>query len=111
MAACERREGVDYVLGLAKNPRLAEAIRTEMAEAAREAQAKGTAVRRFAEFRHATRTSWSRERRVVAKAEALPPAVPGGSFKRTARFVVTSLPAGTHPARASTVRGARRRTG
>ena len=99
LAACKRREGVDYVRGLAKNRRLAEAIRTEMAEAVREAQAKGTALRRFAEFRYATRTSWSRERRVIAKAEALPPALPGGSFKRNPRFVVTSLPAGTQTAR------------
>ena len=39
------------------------------------------------------------ERRVIGKAEALPPAQPGGQGKRNPRFIVTSLPAATHPAR------------
>lgn len=99
LAACERREGVDYVVGLAKNRRLEPEIAIEMAEAAREAQAKGTAARRFREFQYATRTSWSWERRVIGKAEALPPAEAGRAAKENPRFIVTSLPAETHPAR------------
>ena len=99
LAACERREGVDYVVGLAKNSRLEPEIAIEMAESVREARAKGTAARRFREFEYATRTSWSRERRVIGKAEALPPAMEGGASKENPRFIVTSLPAETHPAR------------
>ena len=99
LAACERREGVDYVVGLAKNSRLEPEIAIEMSESVREARAKGTAARRFREFEYATRTSWSRERRVIGKAEALPPAMEGGASKKNPRFIVTSLPAETHPAR------------
>ncbi len=42
-----------------------------------EAAGTGEAVRRFAEFDYATLDSWSHERRVVAKAEALPPSTDG----------------------------------
>ena len=45
----------------------------------------GRPARRFAEFPYATLTSWSCQRRVVAKAEHLP-------GKANPRFVVTSLP-------------------
>ncbi|MDE3260868.1 MAG: transposase, partial [Acidobacteriota bacterium] len=41
--------------------------------------------------------SWSRERRVIGKAEALPPTAAGGHPKENHRFIVTSLPARTHP--------------
>lgn len=99
LAACECRQGVDYVIGLARNRRLEPEIATEMAESVREAAATGTAARRFREFRYATRQSWSRQRRVIGKAEALPPAVEGGDPKKNPRFIVTSLPAETHPAR------------
>jgi hypothetical protein len=36
---------------------------------------------------------------VIGKAEALPPADPGRAAKQNPRFIVTSLPAETHPAR------------
>ena len=98
LAACERRERVDYVLGVAKNRRLEREIAAEMATAEDEAREQGQAARRFAEFCYATRTSWSRERRVIGKAEALPPTREGGTFKKNHRFIVTSLPAATHPA-------------
>ena len=46
---------------------------------------RGRPVRIYAEFAHSTRRSWSRSRRVIAKAEHLP-------GKANPRFVVTSLP-------------------
>ena len=100
LAACERRERVDYVIGMAKNRRLETEIATEMATAVEEAQEHRQAARRFGEFRYATRKSWSRERRVIGKAEALPPTAAGGAAKENHRFIVTSLPAATHPAQA-----------
>ena len=98
LAACEQREGVDYVIGVARNPRLEEEIEIEMAEAVLGAAETKTPTRRFREFR-STLTSWSRDRRVIGKAEALPPVRPGGKGKENPRFIVTSLPAATHPAR------------
>ena len=98
LAACERRERVDYVVGIAKNARLTREMEGEMALALAETAATGKAARRFGEFRYATLDSWSRERRVIGKAEALPPTVAGGHPKENHRFIVTSLPARTHPA-------------
>ena len=83
MAWCEAN-GVDYVFGLARNPRLLEKIEAELAGAAAEHAATGGPVRRFKDFTYATLDSWSRERRVVAKAEHLPKGA-------NPRFVVTSL--------------------
>jgi hypothetical protein len=85
MAWCEAN-GVDYVFGLARNSRLLEAIEAELAGAAAEHAATGVPVRRFQDFTYATLDSWSRERRVVAKAEHLPKGA-------NPRFVVTSLTA------------------
>ena len=97
LAACESREGVDYVMGVAKNRRLKKEI--EMAQAVLQAREKGTAARLFREFCYSTLTSWTRERRVIGKAEALPPTEEGGKSNENPRFIVTSLPAETHPAR------------
>ncbi len=85
MAWCEQ-EGVDYVLGLAKNERLKAAIAVELEEAPEQYAETGQAARVFKEFVYQTRESWSRARRVVAKAEHLQK----GS---NPRFVVTSLSA------------------
>ena len=79
-------------IGVAKNSRLIEKIGWELADAQTEAAQQGRPARRFAEFLYATLTSWSRRRRVVAKAEHLP-------GKSNPRFVVTSLPADTFSAR------------
>ena len=84
LAWCEGN-AVDYVIGLAKNSRLVERIGWNLADAQAEAQRRGRPARRFAEFPYATLTSWSCQRRVVAKAEHLP-------GKANPRFVVTSLP-------------------
>ena len=83
----------------AKNARLTREMAAEMALALEETGETGKAARRFGAFRYATLDSWSRERRVIGKAEALPPTVAGGQPKENHRFIVTSLPARTHPAR------------
>lgn len=83
MAWCETHR-VDYVLGLAKNERLKAAIAPELEQAAAAYAATGQGARIFKEFFYQTRQSWSRSRRVIAKAEHLEK----GS---NPRFVVTSL--------------------
>ena len=84
MAWCETN-AVDYLFGLARNQRLVGAIAPELAAAEAESSAHGNPVRRFADFAWRTLDSWSRTRRVVAKAEHLPKGT-------NPRFVVTSLP-------------------
>jgi Transposase DDE domain group 1 len=91
MAWCEAN-GVDYVFGLARNERLIGAIADDLAAVALESLAQAGPVRRFADFAWRTLDSWSRARRVVAKAEHLPRGP-------NPRFVVTSLPAGAVDAR------------
>jgi len=84
MAWCEAH-GVDYVFGLARNARLERAIGAEL-EAARQdsEQAGGKPARRFKELRYETRKTWTRTRRVIAKAEWT-----GG--EKNPRFIVTTL--------------------
>jgi len=86
MAWCEEeeQEGVDYVLGLAKNSRLSEILAEELAQAKAMFEQTGHACRVFKDFRYETLKSWSGERRVVGKAEHL-------SKGANPRFVVTSL--------------------
>jgi hypothetical protein len=91
MTWCEANR-VDYVFGLARNERLIGEIADELAAAAASSLAQGGAARRFADFAWRTLDSWSRERRVVAKAEHLPKGP-------NPRFVVTSLPADAIDAR------------
>ena len=59
MAWCEAN-GVEYLLGLAKNDRLKAEIAQEMGEAKVQYQETGRAARRFKEFVYQTRESWSR---------------------------------------------------
>jgi len=92
MAWCELHE-VDYVLGLAKNSRLEAEIVAQLAEAKSEHERTGVAARRFKDFLYCTRTSWSRSRRVIAKAEYLDKGA-------NPRFVVTSLALEAYPAQA-----------
>lgn len=84
MSWCEAH-GVAYVLGLARNKRLQNALGRRMHEAREEHQRTGKAARRFQDFPYRTRKSWSCERRVIGKAEVLP-------GKENPRFVVTNLP-------------------
>ncbi len=80
---------VDFVFGLAKNARLLALIPEELAAAAAQCATTGQPARVFAERTYQTRDSWSRARRVVAKAEQL---TGGADGKSNPRFVVTSLP-------------------
>jgi hypothetical protein len=84
MTWCEAQSDVYYVLGLAQNARLLRAIERQQEQARLRCEISGKAARVFTEFRYATLKSWSRERRVIAKAEHLP-------GKGNPRFVVTSL--------------------
>lgn len=83
MAWCEAND-VHFVLGLARNARLEEMIAGALAEAKSESERTGEAARLFRELRYQTLDSWTRERRVVAKAEHL-------GDKANPRFVVTSF--------------------
>lgn len=87
----EETEGVEYVFGLQKNSRLEEHMDKLQTEARRECEQTGQRARRFREFAYKTRTSWSRRRRVVGKAEYLPG--DGEEIPPTSnnRFVVTSI--------------------
>lgn len=95
MAWCDANR-VGYVFGLQRNKRLVERIHGELAQAKAEAQASGQAARRFVDFRWTTLKSWSRERRVVAKAEWM---AGRGEKGANPRFVVTSLSARAFEAR------------
>jgi len=90
---------VDYVFGLAKNARLTASIADELAAAAAQCAATGAPARVFAERTYQTHDSWSRARRVVAKAEQLTAGTADEAGKTNPRFVVTSLAAATIDAR------------
>src|SRR5438270_3002951 len=83
MAWCEAN-GVHFLFGLAQNERLVANIAAELAQAAAKSRRTGKPARYFKEFRWQTRRSWSRERRVIAKAEFT-------GEEANPRFVVTSL--------------------
>jgi hypothetical protein len=83
MAWCER-QGMDYVFGLAQNDRLKKQIEPQMAQAEKQYQETQAPARVFREFFYATQDTWSRQRRVIAKAEHLDKGA-------NPRFVVTSL--------------------
>jgi hypothetical protein len=89
---CERQQKVHFVFGMARNERLRRIIAPALAQAAVEYEQTHQPVRVFAEFWHETTTgSWSRRRRVVAKAEHI-------DGKENPRYVVTSLAAEDWPA-------------
>lgn len=83
MAWCEEN-GVDYLFGLARNPRLEKKIKTKLLWAEKETEATGHPSRRFQDFMWSTLDSWSRRRRVIGKAECT-------QGNGNPRFVVTSL--------------------
>jgi hypothetical protein len=83
MAWCEANR-VDFLFGLARNERLEQAIKTELMQASLDSMRRGRSARCFKDFTWSTLDSWSRNRRVVGKAE-----VTGG--EANPRFVVTSL--------------------
>ena len=83
MAWCEAN-GVEFLFGLAKNERLTAEIKAELDLAAATSRRTGSPARRFKTFMWMTRSSWSRPRRVVAKAEWT-------QGEANPRFVVTSM--------------------
>ncbi len=83
MTWCETNR-VDFVFGLARNARLVDEIVVELIQAEDEAERTGRPARRFKDFRWSTRESWSRCRRVLAKAEWT-------RGDANPRFIVTSL--------------------
>jgi hypothetical protein len=91
MAWCENN-GVDYLFGLARNSRLVAEIETELQAAAELSRKTGKPARRFKDLIWSTRDSWSRERRVIAKAEWT-------EGEANPRFIVTSLSRAEHEAR------------
>jgi hypothetical protein len=91
MAWCENN-GVDFLFGLAKNARLVGEIEAELAAAQEQSQRTEKPARRFKDFPWQTRNSWSRERRVVARAEWT-------AGEANPRFVVSSLTREEHDAR------------
>jgi hypothetical protein len=84
MSWCEAH-GVDYLLGIAKNTRLLRRIRPLMKHVRRRWARSGKPARRYTNLRYRTLNSWSRSRRVIAKAEYL-------DKGDNPRFLVTSLP-------------------
>jgi hypothetical protein len=91
MSWCEDHH-VDYAFGFARNPRLRAQIAEALAEAARQWEQTQKPARVFVEFAYETVSgSWSRPRRVIAKAEHI-------DGKENPRYVVTSLPADAWPA-------------
>jgi hypothetical protein len=85
MRWCEAH-GVYYCLGLGKNSVLIEKTQSPLAEARARHCLTGAATRVFTEFEFQTVRSWSRARRVIAKAEV-------SAQGDNPRFLVTNLPA------------------
>lgn len=84
MAWCEA-QGVEYVLGVARNQLLERMVAEALEQAKQEYEQRQKAARVFVEFGHETKSgTWSRRRRVVAKAEHI-------DGKSNPRFVVTTL--------------------
>lgn len=92
LAWCEAND-VHFVIGLPKNNRLVAAVEAELAEAEAEHEETHRPARRFKDLVYATIDSWTRQRRVVAKAEWTEGAA-------NPRFVVTSLAEDVMDARA-----------
>jgi len=87
MAWCEAQPEVYYCLGLARNARLQALLEPTLLSArTKHCLCRGSASREFAELRYQTLNTWSRERRVIGKAEVTPQG-------DNPRFIVTNLPA------------------
>jgi hypothetical protein len=83
MRWCEENR-VDFLFGLAKNTRLKRILGGEMHQAKEQFAATNEPSRVFKDFTYKTKKTWSRERRVIGKAEHL-------AKGENPRFVVTSL--------------------
>jgi hypothetical protein len=84
MTWCEQSR-VEYVVGMARNQRVEGLIAGPLAEAKQQFEVTQQPARTFVEFQHETlKGTWSKKRRVVAKAEYI-------NGKSNPRFIVTSL--------------------
>ena len=92
MLWCEQNH-VDFVFGLARNARLETRVAAALQEARTRAEAMGRPARVFRDFLWSTKESWSRRRRVIAKAEWT-------RDEANPRFLVTSLKPDAFGARA-----------
>lgn len=90
MAWCEENS-VEYVLGLARNSRLEAMLEDTWERVEALCADSGEPERIYEELRYRTQKSWSRERRVIGKAEIT-------NWGQNPRFVVTSLPIETYDA-------------
>jgi hypothetical protein len=84
MAWCEQND-VHYCFGLAKNSRLLKNLDNALFLARIKALTTGGNARLFTDFTYQTHNSWSKERRLIGKAEILPKG-------ENPRFIVTNLP-------------------
>ena len=91
MCWCEANN-VQYVLGLAGNSRLTHRLAPEMRKARAKSKRTGQSARVFADFNYRTRKSWSRNRRVIGKAEWT-------RDEANPRFIVTNVHAAFGAAR------------
>jgi hypothetical protein len=82
------REQVEYVVAMAKNPRLEKRARRLLGKARMLSNASGRTEQVYGETRYAAK-SWKRKRRVIMKAEVV--RHPGREPKDNPRFVVTNL--------------------
>jgi hypothetical protein len=92
MTWCEDHR-IDYVFGLARNPRLEGRIQKLTRKALRTSRDSNEAVRFYRDFTYRTRESCARRRRVIGKAEAT-------RLGSNPRFIVTSLAQSDTDARA-----------
>ena len=81
-------QGLEYVIGLAKNEKLKAWTRHLIEQVRAEAETSGQSERRYEVCRYAAR-SWSRHRRVIIKAEVT--AFAGRALRENLRLVVTNL--------------------
>jgi hypothetical protein len=81
----ESQPAVYYAIGLAPNPRLIRDVQPALADARARQCLTGAATRQFLDLHYRTVKSWTRSRRVVAKAEVT-------LLGDNPRFVVTNLP-------------------
>jgi DDE family transposase len=81
-------EGLEYVIGVPSNPRLAKRVRRLLGRARVLSRATGDTIRLYGETRYAAK-KWSHRRRIIMKAEVI--RYPGRETKSNPRFVVTNL--------------------
>jgi hypothetical protein len=82
-------EGVEYLVAMASNARLAKRIRRLLGKARMRSKASGQTEHLYGETRYAAK-KWRRKRRVIMKAEVV--RLAGRDPRDNPRFVVTNLP-------------------